>query len=86
VVTLTAQGNQALRVVIHPKPQQIVGSITAINTTGNTITVGTTVIKYNSKTIFVLSGVPGLQTGQTVNTTCYRQADGSLLAARVQKK
>ncbi len=86
VVTLTARGNQALRVVIHPKPQQIIGPVTAINTAGNTITVGTTVIKYDSKTIFVLQGTPGLQIGQTVNATCYQQADGSLLATRVQKK
>jgi len=86
VVTVVARGNQALRVVIHPKPQQITGIVTAINTTGTTITVGAAVIKYNAKTLFVLLGAPGLQVGQTVNATCYQQADGSLLATRVQKK
>jgi hypothetical protein len=72
-------------VVIHqPKPeapQEIKGVLT-VDTTAKTLTIGTTAIKYDDQTIFILRGVLGVQSGQQA-TIAYREVDINLVAARV---
>lgn len=78
-------------VVVHPPRRaplkQITGTITAItesdNSTG-TITVGTTVLKYDANTLFALRGVGiRVKVGQPATVSYREQSDGTLLAKKV---
>jgi hypothetical protein len=62
-------------------PQEISGIIT-VDTIDETLTIGTTVIKYNDQTIFILRGVLEVQSGQQA-TIVYREVDSELVATRV---
>lgn len=78
-------------VVVHPpRPlplQQVSGVITGVNEIGSdngTITINTTVLKYDARTVFALRGVGlAVKVGQPA-TAFYRElADHTLLAKRV---
>jgi hypothetical protein len=71
-------------VIRQPKPgapQQITGVVT-LDTTAQTLTVGTTVIKYNDQTLFMLRGVLAVQSGQQL-TIVYHEVGSDLIATRV---
>ncbi|MBI4333307.1 MAG: hypothetical protein HY673_18740 [Chloroflexi bacterium] len=74
----------ATGLVIRYPPLKVSGAVTAIDESAKTITVGATVLKYDNKTVFVLRGVPGLKVTQQATVLYRQQADGSLLAKRVQ--
>lgn len=74
----------AVGVVIHYPLLKLSGAITSIDETAKTITVGTTVFKYNDKTQFVLRGLLAVKVGQQATVFYRQQTDGSLLAKRVQ--
>lgn len=75
-------------VVVHPLRarlglERVVGTIEEI--VGNTITIDTTDVTYDDRTIFVLRGIPDLavDTGQEAIAFCRRQEDDTLLAKLV---
>lgn len=78
----------ATQVVVHPpRPPvlQVTGIINNIseNSTDNgTITVGTTVLSYNDKTLIALRGALAVKVGQEA-TVFYRQLDNHTLATRI---
>lgn len=78
----------ATAVVVHLRPlPPITGIITNITETGSdngTITIGTTVLKYDARTLFALRGVGlSVKVGQEATAFYREQADHSLLARRV---
>ncbi|MDP2931559.1 MAG: DUF5666 domain-containing protein [Chloroflexota bacterium] len=75
-------------VVVHtvkPRPnpmKQVRGTITAIDETAKTVTIGTTVLTYNDQTIFELRGFPAVKTGQQA-IAHYSKVDTTLVAKKV---
>lgn len=76
----------AVGVIIHRPALQVSGNVTAVNEAGKTITIGTTVLKYNAETVFELHGAPSLEVGQAATAWYQTQADLSLLLRRLVVK
>ncbi|MBI2933973.1 MAG: hypothetical protein HYY29_00220 [Chloroflexi bacterium] len=85
-VFYTRDGNNlvATGMTIHYPPLKVTGTITAIDKTAKTITVGTTMLKYGPKTTFVLRGILAVEVGQYATALYRPQPDGSNLAGRMQ--
>jgi plastocyanin len=73
----------ATGVVVQPKPVSVKGIINKIDQAGKTITIGTTVVSYDARTIFLLHGVLAVSQGLQATATCTEQPDHTLLANNV---
>ena len=82
VVAKVLEGNHlvAIGVVVLPKLVSVTGTINNIDQTDKTITIGTTVVDYSTRTVFILHGMLSVTQGLQGNAICYEQADGTLLA------
>jgi hypothetical protein len=73
----------ATGVVIQPKPVSVKGVITKIDTTGKTITIGATVVGYNTKTTFLLHGVLSVNVGMQATATGLENPDHTIVAGTI---
>jgi plastocyanin len=73
----------AIGVVIQPQQQSVKGIINNIDQVSKTITIGTTVVRYNAKTLFRLHGMLAVSQGLQANATCVEQPDHTILAVSI---